>query len=99
MTEEFTGSDEVKDFLEHHGVRGMKWGVRRTREGQVKARSTISVYRRKIAREETPLRLQSTHYQKVYSRTFRRASGHIRSGVKTINKDPRFKGKNFKSWR
>lgn len=25
--------DEVNDFLEHYGVRGQKWGVRRGRDG------------------------------------------------------------------
>ena len=32
MSEQYNGNDYVKDYLEHHGVKGQKWGVRRMDE-------------------------------------------------------------------
>lgn len=32
--------EEVEDFLEHFGIRGMKWGVRRERRNQALARAS-----------------------------------------------------------
>lgn len=33
---------EVNDFLEHHGVKGMRWGVRKTRNDSTKESSEVS---------------------------------------------------------
>lgn len=88
--------DDLNSYLEHHGVKGQKWGVRNNRSGAVKARATIAMYRRSVASEDSTLRLHSKHYQDVYDRTFRDAAHPIRKGIRTLNKDDRYKGKDFR---
>jgi hypothetical protein len=39
-------SNFVDDFLEHHGVKGMKWGVRKSRGGVKTAKKTSADYRK-----------------------------------------------------
>lgn len=31
-----TDTQEIEDFLEHYGVKGMQWGVRKSRSGRTK---------------------------------------------------------------
>ena len=52
-------TDELDDFLEHYGVKGMKWGVRKAASGISAAKSSVSagvkdaVQRSKEKREAT----------------------------------------------
>ena len=46
--EEFTG-----DFIEHYGVKGMKWGVRRAQESVKAGRAGLKAQKREITRATT----------------------------------------------
>ena len=96
-------TEEVVDFLEnagvnleHSGVKGMRWGVRRGLSGHVKTRA--------IKRKKTEDNLAPSGYDNVYrgrrakamNQTLRKAKGKINSGTRILNNDPRFKGKDFK---
>lgn len=67
--------DDVEDFLEHHGVKGMKWGVRH----DPKTRRRISSDHRKTAeiRKHRPhelsnKQLQNANQRAVLEQNFRR---------------------------
>lgn len=84
-------------IVEQYGVKGMKWGVRRSkRTGKVKARSTIPRGYRKVVARATGLQGQTSKFQRAYNRTYRASAKKIRQGIKTINNDPIYKGVSFK---
>lgn len=76
--------------LEHHGVKGMKWGVRKTGSGAIKARATMGF------RDRRAEKWKMTAETKAYAKVYRRSAGRIRQGTRELNKDPRFVGHNFK---
>ena len=71
-------------------VQGDKWGVRKSGDGSIQARSTQSFSARRAQRWARGA--ETSAYHKVY----RRAAGKIRKGTRLLNNDPRFKGQDFR---
>lgn len=80
---------DVENFLEHYGVPGMKWGVRKQRSGKIAARATVN--RRGRKDQVWVLTAKQLKYGKVY----RKAAGKIRKGTRQLNKDERFAEADF----
>ena len=78
----------MEDFIAHHGVKGMKWGVRKSRNGTISAKSTLS---RRDRKEQKFLDDPS----KVYNKVYKRASTQIKRGTRIINDKKEYKGKDF----
>ena len=88
--------DVGKAFLEHHGVKGMKWGVRRNRNGKIKARATMT---KKAIKDSEWLENPSARgksFNASYNKTYKAAAWKIRKGIRKINRQPEYKGQNFK---
>lgn len=91
-----TNEEELVEFLKHYGVQGMKWGVRKSRSsGKVKARSTMN--RRDRKDSAWMGNNNSDAFNKTYDKVFRKAARKIRGAIRRINRDPKFKGQNFKT--
>lgn len=97
---------EVEDFLEHFGTKGMRWGVRRDRTGHLKTGTVKRVMtntsmqtKRGIVTKNAPDyydELFAGRKSKALVKTYKAARGPINKGTKILNKDPRFKGQDFK---
>lgn len=83
-----------EDFLEHYGVKGMKWGVRRSVTGHIKNRPTAAKSDQKQVGWDDAQ--PTKERQKAYEDTYRAAARNIRYGTRTLNRDPRFAGQNFR---
>jgi len=82
---------KVEEFLEHFGIKGMKWGVRRgTMSGKIKPRTTLSL----IDRLEN--NFIETADTVGYTRVYRKAARKIRGMTRQLNNDPKYKGQDFK---
>jgi hypothetical protein len=82
---------KLDEYIEHMGVKGMKWGVRKgTVSGKIKPRTTLSL----IDRLEQ--RFIDNAQTSGYTRVYRKAQRKIRGMTRQLNNDPKFKGKNFK---
>jgi hypothetical protein len=88
------------DDLQHFGVKGMKWGVRRDngrgkiRRGATKANVALKAGEKVInAGEKKLLFLPQKNRDQAATRTQTRILGIAR----TLNKDPRYKGKDLKT--
>src|ERR1700761_4257012 len=55
--------DQVDEFLEHHGVKGMHWGVHRTREDEThkQYRKQVTKQFRKATREASVRRVEKLY--------------------------------------
>lgn len=62
-------SDEGKEFiLAHHGIKGMRWGVRRKRSGSTKAaKTTYSKAPGRLSETELKRRIGRMELEKKYS--------------------------------
>lgn len=78
-------------YLEHFGVKGMKWGVRKDRSGGIRARATLGFRDRRAAA------WQATAENRAYSKVYRRAAGKIRRGTRELNADPKFADQDFRT--
>jgi hypothetical protein len=82
-------SEAGAQFLAHHGVKGMKWGVRRDRghEGQQVKAKKLPGLDRKYRREFSGI----NGYIKV-NNTFAK---HVNPMIQELNNQPQYKGKNL----
>lgn len=89
--EEAFMSDVLTAFFEHHGVKGMKWGVRKDR-GHEGERATS----KKIAKLDKKFeKASSAKYFAVYNKMAEK----MNSGeIDRINNDPRFKDRDMNDW-
>lgn len=98
---------EDDEHISHHGIKGMKWGIRKARDGKIKARSTMTIRDRKETDwVQNDQRLKSTRgillskginsYADAYNKTYRKAARSIRVGIRRINSDPKYKKQDFK---
>ena len=95
LPEEVTQQFETgADFLEHYGVNGMKWGVRRSVTGHIKNRPTAAKSDQKQVGWDDAQ--PTKERQKAYEDTYRAAARNIKYGTRTLNRDPRFAGQNFR---
>ena len=102
-----TVDQEVEDFLEHFGTKGMRWGVRRSADGHIKGGTAERVFREKSLSTKRGVVTKNVpdYYDesftgrsaKALTKTYKAARGPINKGTKLLNNDPRFKGKDFKS--
>jgi hypothetical protein len=81
--------DKTEEFIQHWGILGMKWGVRKRMDGSIAPRSTLGI----LARIDQGWAERAT--KREYTRVYRKAKRRIRMGIREINRDPKFKGKNF----
>ena len=89
-------SESVDEFLEHYGVKGMKWGVRRARNGKIRARATMSKRDLDDADWLDGGTNRPESFNKAYHKTYRNAAGKIRQGIRKINKDPKYVKQDFR---
>lgn len=80
--------EQIEDTLAHYGVKGMKWGVRRSRSGYIKPNATLS---RRDRKEQQFL----DDPVKVYGKVYARAASNIRKETRLLNE--KYKGQNFKT--
>lgn len=78
-----------QEELQHFGVLGMKWGVRRANSGYIKARATLS---RRDRKEQQFLDDPS----KVYNAVYKKAASGIRKGTRILNNSEKYRNQDFK---
>lgn len=88
----------MTDELAHHGVKGMKWGIRKDRKGRVKARS---VGRRSEETTNQRPRGYSSIYtgkrkSKAIDKVYTKSARKLRRGTRRLNRDSRFKDKDLR---
>jgi hypothetical protein len=78
---------EVEDALKHHGVKGMRWGVRRKRTPSADA-STIAVLKKKKVFELSDAELKKINnrlnLEKQYRQLNPTAKDKVRKSVKSV---------------
>lgn len=86
------------DGLAHYGILGMKWGVRKSMTGHIKARATLNKKGQRAAdlAEEISGKRSSEKFDEAFDSIYKKASGKIRAGTRTLNNDPRYKGQDFR---
>lgn len=84
------------EVVEHHGVKGMRWGVRRNRTGHIKARQIMK--KSSDVESYKPRGYEQHFYKKTDSldKTYSKARRKVIKAVKAINKDPQFKDKDLR---
>lgn len=65
-------NQNVKEFIEHHGVKGMRWGVRRSRGGyppskRSKKRTVYEKSPKKLSSSELDRRIKRMEMEKKYN--------------------------------
>ena len=81
------GEDSIDDVVEHHGIKGMRWGVRRTREeldalaGRVRTKR-----RRKASKEEAEKRKQKENEKKKRESGYREPTREEKSNPESLRK-------------
>jgi hypothetical protein len=80
----------INDKLEHSGILGMKWGVRKGLTGRIKPRTTLNYIDRfeQDWSDDAP--------EKAYTQVYRKAQFKIRKGTRLLNKNPKYANQNFK---
>lgn len=80
----------IDDFLAHHGVKGMKWGVRNDNDGIGQKATT-----KKIEKLDKKFEKTATS-QKTYFKAYNAMADRMnKTEIDRINNDPRFKGKDM----
>ena len=87
---------EVENFLEHYGVKGQKWGVRRARNGKIRARATMSKRDLDDSDWLDGGNTKAESFNAAYHKTYRNAAGKIRQGIRKVNKDPKYAKQDFR---
>lgn len=80
----------LSSFLEHHGVKGMKWGVRKDagHEGEGAKTSKIASLDKKFDKNASSSKLTLELYNKA-------ADAYNSKDIERINNKPQYKGQNF----
>ena len=88
-----------EDFLEHFGVKGMKWGVRRDLRGKVRPGSVVKKDRSETGFEKMskPSNYANTyaHRKRALKTVYKSARPKIKKGTKLLNQSPAYKNKNL----
>ena len=88
-----------EDFLEHFGVKGMKWGVRRDLRGKVRPGSVVKKDRSETGFEKMskPSNYENTyaHRKRALKVVYKSARPKIKKGTKHLNQSPAYKNKNL----
>ena len=88
-----------EDFLEHYGVKGMKWGVRRDLRGKVRPGSVVKKDRSETGFEKMskPSNYANTyaHRKRALKTVYKSARPKIKKGAKLLNESPAYKNKNL----
>lgn len=85
-----TEPEPVEAFLAHHGVKGMKWGVRKDRKGKIRPRASMD------RRDRKDSKWANNAQTSVYDRVYKKAARKIRGSVRILNRNPKFKGVDFR---
>lgn len=79
------GEDSIEDVIEHHGIKGMRWGVRRTREeldalaGRVRTKR-----RRRASKTEAAKREQREKEEKKRESGYREPTKEEKANLETL---------------
>ena len=88
-----------EDFLEHFGVKGMKWGVRRDLRGKVRPGSVVKKDRSETGFEKMskPSNYANTyaHRKRALKVVYKSARPKIKKGTRLLNQSPSYKDKNL----
>lgn len=83
-----------EEAIAQYGVKGMKWGVRKSRRGKIRARATMN---RRDAKDSAWADKPVTEaFSTAYSRVYKKAAPKVRGAIRRINRDPRFKRQDFR---
>lgn len=85
-----------EEFIAHYGVKGMRWGVRKNRQGKVKARSIMKKDRK--IEDDKPQGYTNAFRKKhdALARTYVSARPKVKKAIRQINKSEKYKDKDLK---
>lgn len=83
--------DAVKEYLEHYGVKGMKWGIRRKRGSDGRVSGPKKTSRGRTIYQKTPDRLSEAELQRRIKRL------ELEKKYRDLNTPTVTKGKKFAS--
>lgn len=79
--EDTKGGDSMNDELQHHGILGMKWGIRRYQNYDG---SLTEAGKRRLEKKDS--KWAKKNYEKIYNQTYKNSRKEVKQFVSDLNK-------------